>query len=130
MAASIAWIVVAQAQPLSMGWCLDCHRAPESHLRPKDEITNMDWKPGRDRSRQDLGPELEGRVQDSRRRLHDELLHVSPMNDQSTSRRQGAEYWRSLEHLADAPEMRELIGKEFPGYDADEMLSPLRGGTS
>ena len=36
--------IVFQAAPLSMGWCLDCHRAPESHLRPKDQITNMDWK--------------------------------------------------------------------------------------
>jgi len=37
--------VVYQAKPLSMGWCLDCHRAPESHLRPKDvRITDMEWK--------------------------------------------------------------------------------------
>ena len=38
----------------------------------------------------------------------------------------GIEYWRSLEHLADAPEVRELIGKEFPGYDADELVSGSR----
>ena len=31
------------AKPLSMGWCLDCHRNPQPHLRPLDEITNMDW---------------------------------------------------------------------------------------
>ena len=37
--------VVAQAQPLSMGWCLDCHRAPEKRLRPLSEITNLGWKP-------------------------------------------------------------------------------------
>ena len=37
--------VVAQAQPLSMGWCLDCHRAPEKNLRPLSEITNLGWKP-------------------------------------------------------------------------------------
>src|SRR3954468_18509045 len=30
--------VVAQAQPLSMGWCLDCHRNPAGHLRPLSEI--------------------------------------------------------------------------------------------
>jgi len=36
----------------------------------------------------------------------------------------GASYWRSLAHLADSPEMQEMIGKEFPGYDVDEMLSP------
>ena len=35
--------VVYQAEPLSMGWCLDCHREPEKHLRPVEEVTNMDW---------------------------------------------------------------------------------------
>ena len=34
---------VAQAEPLSMGWCLDCHRNPAPHLRPTDEVTNMRW---------------------------------------------------------------------------------------
>jgi menaquinone reductase, multiheme cytochrome c subunit len=37
--------VVYQDQKLSMGWCLDCHRAPEQHLRPLDRITDMDWAP-------------------------------------------------------------------------------------
>jgi len=37
--------VVHQSQPLSMGWCLECHRNPEPHLRPKDKITQMDWTP-------------------------------------------------------------------------------------
>ena len=37
--------VVYHAKPLSMGWCLDCHRNPESHLRPLDQITNLDWRP-------------------------------------------------------------------------------------
>jgi hypothetical protein len=37
--------VVQQAAPLSMGWCLECHREPERNLRPKDQITNMGWKP-------------------------------------------------------------------------------------
>ena len=36
--------VVQQAAPLSMGWCLECHREPEKNLRPKDQITNMGWK--------------------------------------------------------------------------------------
>ncbi|KAK3582432.1 hypothetical protein CHS0354_023978 [Potamilus streckersoni] len=35
--------VVSQVEPLSMGWCLDCHRNPDMHLRPASEITNMDW---------------------------------------------------------------------------------------
>jgi hypothetical protein len=36
--------VVTQEKPLSMGWCLDCHRAPEEHLRPTSEVTNMTWQ--------------------------------------------------------------------------------------
>ncbi len=35
--------IVEMDQPLSMGWCLDCHRNPEPHLRPRDQITNMAW---------------------------------------------------------------------------------------
>ncbi len=37
--------VVSQAQPLSMGWCLDCHRNPAPNLRPVAEVTNMKWNP-------------------------------------------------------------------------------------
>jgi hypothetical protein len=36
--------VVRQEKPLSMGWCLECHRDPGSHLRPREvAVTNMDW---------------------------------------------------------------------------------------
>ena len=35
---------VFAAQPLTMRWCLDCHRDPEKHLRPLDRITDMEWK--------------------------------------------------------------------------------------
>lgn len=35
--------IVRQDQPLNMGWCLECHRAPENHLRPLDRITDMDF---------------------------------------------------------------------------------------
>ncbi len=30
--------------PLTMQWCLDCHRAPERALRPRDQIFNLHWK--------------------------------------------------------------------------------------
>lgn len=36
--------VVHHDQSLTMGWCLDCHRAPEEHLRPIEEVTNLDYK--------------------------------------------------------------------------------------
>lgn len=35
--------VVAQAKPLSMSWCLDCHRNPNPNLRPRNQVTNMLW---------------------------------------------------------------------------------------
>lgn len=38
-------VEVTQVQPLSMSWCLDCHRSPEQHLRPQSELTNMKWVP-------------------------------------------------------------------------------------
>jgi mono/diheme cytochrome c family protein len=31
-------------QPLSMTFCLDCHRNPAAKLRPLDKITDLDWK--------------------------------------------------------------------------------------
>jgi hypothetical protein len=36
---------VYHAKPLSMSYCLDCHRAPAMRLRPLDKITDLDWKP-------------------------------------------------------------------------------------
>jgi hypothetical protein len=26
-----------------MGWCLDCHNAPEKHLRPLEEVFNFNY---------------------------------------------------------------------------------------
>lgn len=42
---------VIQVPTLQMAWCLDCHRAPERHLRPLSEITNMAWDAGADQER-------------------------------------------------------------------------------
>lgn len=39
---------VTQAKPLSMSWCLDCHRDPAPNLRPPEEVTNMRWTPPED----------------------------------------------------------------------------------
>ena len=38
-----------QDKPLLMGWCLDCHRDPKPHLRPRDEVFNMAWQPPADK---------------------------------------------------------------------------------
>jgi hypothetical protein len=43
-----------------MEWCLDCHRAPERHVRPREEVFNMTWQPPADRERlQELARRLE-----------------------------------------------------------------------
>jgi hypothetical protein len=39
---------ITQVAPLTMGWCIDCHRAPEQYLRPQSEIFNTDWQPPAD----------------------------------------------------------------------------------
>jgi len=42
--------VVTQKKPLSMSWCLDCHRDPDRYLRPREELTNMSWQPPPDQA--------------------------------------------------------------------------------
>ena len=59
--------VVRVTQPLSMEWCVDCHRDPAPSLRPKDQVTNMEWEPEGDRRA--LGQELI------------EAYHVNPPTD-------------------------------------------------
>lgn len=44
-------------EPHSMGWCLDCHREPEKHLRPLDQIYNLAWEPS-DEDRSDFYGQL------------------------------------------------------------------------
>jgi len=41
---------VQTEKPLSMGWCLDCHRNPEPFLRPREEVFNLGWTTTEDRS--------------------------------------------------------------------------------
>lgn len=37
-----------QGQPLTMEWCLDCHRHPERYVRPRDQVFAMDYRTPRD----------------------------------------------------------------------------------
>ena len=39
---------IEQVAPLTMEWCLDCHRDPKPHLRPQEFITSLTWKPDKD----------------------------------------------------------------------------------
>jgi hypothetical protein len=49
-------IEVKQVEPLSMAWCLDCHRNPAPKLRPVELVTKLDWQPDRDPA--DIGREI------------------------------------------------------------------------
>jgi hypothetical protein len=37
--------LVYKSEPMTMEWCLSCHRAPEKHIRPKDKVFDMEWRP-------------------------------------------------------------------------------------
>ena len=65
---------VRQEQPLSMGWCLDCHRDPDPHIRPLDKVTDLDWAPD-EGTRRDTGERL--------RQIHG----IQPRTDCSTCHR-------------------------------------------
>ncbi|MBX3357957.1 MAG: cytochrome c3 family protein [Phycisphaeraceae bacterium] len=39
-------VVVRDVAPLSMSWCLDCHRDPAPNLVPPDQVTNVFWVEG------------------------------------------------------------------------------------
>ena len=72
---------VTQVERLSMGWCLECHRNPEPHLRPREFVTRMDWTPNEPPEM--LGPEAsQGKQHQS---VHG-LLDMSSVNE---------EYWRA-----------------------------------
>jgi len=37
--------LMKKSEPLTMEWCLSCHRQPERWLRPRSEVFNQHWKP-------------------------------------------------------------------------------------
>jgi menaquinone reductase, multiheme cytochrome c subunit len=51
---------VRQVAPLSMAWCIECHREPEQHLRPREQVTSMTWSAEADagKNQLELGREL------------------------------------------------------------------------
>lgn len=40
--------MTVQHKPLTMQWCLDCHRDPSAQLRPENQITAMGYSPSQD----------------------------------------------------------------------------------
>lgn len=64
--------VVRQVKPLSMRWCLECHRNPEKYVRPLDKVTDLAWKAD---NQLELGKKLVAE------------RHLSPREDCSTCHR-------------------------------------------
>jgi hypothetical protein len=60
--------LTVRTQPLSMQWCLDCHRAPQKYLRPREQEFAMDWKA---QDQEKLGLALIRRYHIDTRRLTD-----------------------------------------------------------
>lgn len=50
--------VVWQDQPLSMAFCLECHRNPEQFVRPLDKVYQLDWKPSSEEEQRIMGTQL------------------------------------------------------------------------
>ncbi len=48
---------VYKENTLQMGWCLDCHRNPEKHVRPRDEVFNLAWEPPHGQTQEEIGKE-------------------------------------------------------------------------
>ena len=55
----IDMVRVYQAEMLNMGWCLECHRHPWRHLRPKEHVFEFRWQPPAEQ--EELGRELVAR---------------------------------------------------------------------
>jgi hypothetical protein len=76
-------VVVAQQQPLSMAWCLECHNDVAPRLRPREQLTNMGWTPSSEWKERavKIATTLDppGRTNAVRQALHDE--HGNPVLD-------------------------------------------------
>ena len=48
--------LIYKNESLLMEWCVGCHRQPEKHLRPREEIVTMGYEP--DKPQAELGAEL------------------------------------------------------------------------
>lgn len=54
-----------KTETMSMGWCLDCHRNPVPHLRPRETVFAMGYEP----HGQDLPEDVRAFYQEASRRL-------------------------------------------------------------
>ena len=66
---------VYHAKPLSMAFCLDCHRDPARHVRPLDKITDLKWQ----------APSWDQQLEMGAKYVHD--WHVQSLENCSTCHR-------------------------------------------
>lgn len=64
--------VVTTAQPLSMSWCLTCHRDPAANLRPIERVYDLGWTPT---------PNAGETVAQAQRRIGTELMRRYQVRD-------------------------------------------------
>jgi hypothetical protein len=67
--------LMRQQQPLTMQWCLACHRHPERYVRPRDKVFDMQWQAPRDQ------------VERGRKLIVKYLIHTEHLTDCSTCHR-------------------------------------------
>ncbi len=53
--------VVYHTEPLSMAFCLDCHKQPEKFLRPLDKVYDLNWQAESPEAQLALGRELKAK---------------------------------------------------------------------
>jgi hypothetical protein len=67
--------LMRQATPMTMAWCLDCHRAPARYLRKPDDVFSLSWTPGPDQA------------DEGRKLLHQYLIDTVHLTDCSICHR-------------------------------------------
>lgn len=50
--------LTTKEKDLTMAWCIDCHKAPERHIRPREKVFDLEWKPEAGKSQVEIGKEL------------------------------------------------------------------------
>jgi hypothetical protein len=67
--------LMRQEAPLTMGWCLSCHRDPAQYIRPKERVFDMSWTPP------------PNQPEEGRRLLAQYFVHTAHLTDCSTCHR-------------------------------------------
>ncbi len=107
-----------------MSYCLDCHRNPATRLRPLDKITDLDWKAADADQQLAHGQRVCSRLEIA---VAAELFDLSSMKTippPCPEPEIGPKYWRSLDQVADTPEFRQWMEREFPA-GASEWTDPV-----